>query len=240
MAVVSHELRTPLTSIQGYIKTLLQLADDVALDQRETFLRAADRQSDRLGRLIEQTLIVARLESHVEPILVSSVSLPDVVQVVVAELEPLAHGHAFDVRIATEDGTVAHRRRQGAPDRLEPHRERHEVLPSRHADHRPRGGRVQGVLVAVEDEGPGIAAEQRERVFDRFYQVDQTATRKVGGTGLGLYICRKLAEEIGARIWLEPSEVRGSVFCLFVPRTPRKGRITDEGPEPGQSMTASV
>ena len=101
VAVVSHELRTPLTSIQGYIKTLLQLADDVAPDQRETFLRAADRQSDRLGRLIEQTLIVARLESHVEPILVSSVSLPDVVEVVVAELEPLAHGHALDVRIAT-------------------------------------------------------------------------------------------------------------------------------------------
>ena len=68
VAVVSHELRTPLTSIQGYIKTLLQLSPDLEEEQRRSFLEAADRQSERLRRLIEQLLVVSRLESHVEPL----------------------------------------------------------------------------------------------------------------------------------------------------------------------------
>ncbi|MEX2274235.1 MAG: ATP-binding protein [Actinomycetota bacterium] len=172
--------------------------------------------------------------------MVSDVSLPDVVAAAVQELQSLAHGHAFDVRIATEDGTVR-------TDEDKVHQIVSNLLengvkyspPDTRITVRVEDG-IQGVLIAVEDEGPGIAPEQRERVFDRFYQVDQSATRKVGGTGLGLYICRKLAEEIGARLWLEPSETRGSMFCLFVPRTPRGGRIKGGPEEPGQSMTATV
>jgi signal transduction histidine kinase len=77
-----------------------------------------------------------------------------------------------------------------------------------------------GILVTVEDEGPGIPAESQDRVFERFYQVDSSITRSVGGTGLGLYICRKMADAIGARLWLDRSGPDGSAFCLFVPRTP--------------------
>ncbi|MEO8293675.1 MAG: histidine kinase dimerization/phospho-acceptor domain-containing protein, partial [Actinomycetota bacterium] len=78
VAVVSHELRTPLTSVQGYIKTLLQLSPDLEQEQQRSFLEAADRQSERLRRLIEQLLVVSRLESHVEPLVWQSVSLPRV------------------------------------------------------------------------------------------------------------------------------------------------------------------
>ena len=74
VAMVSHELRTPLTSIQGYIKTLRQLSSDLPPDQRESFLEAADRQGDRLRRLIEQLLVVGRLETHVEPLAVTPIS----------------------------------------------------------------------------------------------------------------------------------------------------------------------
>src|SRR5207247_9822349 len=75
VAVVSHELRTPLTSIQGYIKTLLQLTGDLDVEQQRSFLEAADRQSERLRRLIEQLLVVSRLESHVEQLTVQSISI---------------------------------------------------------------------------------------------------------------------------------------------------------------------
>jgi signal transduction histidine kinase len=92
----------------------------------------------------------------------------------------------------------------------------------------PDGSRVtvraardgSGALILVADQGSGIPPEQQEKVFDRFYQVDQSATRQVGGTGLGLYICRKLAETIGGRIWLERSGSDGSEFALWLPDTP--------------------
>ena len=74
--------------------------------------------------------------------------------------------------------------------------------------------------IAVIDEGDGIPSEQQDQVFDRFFQVDQTSTRAVGGTGLGLYICRRLADVIGAKIGLEHSDDEGSVFTLWIPTTP--------------------
>jgi signal transduction histidine kinase len=79
---------------------------------------------------------------------------------------------------------------------------------------------VTGLVLLVEDDGPGIPEESADRVFERFYQVDQTATRRVGGTGLGLYICRRLAEALGGELTLERSGDRGSVFRLVVPWTP--------------------
>lgn len=223
VAVVSHELRTPLTSIQGYVKTLLQLSHDLGEEQQRSFLEAADRQSDRLRRLIEQLLIVGRLESHVEPLTVSPVSLEDLASVVVDELRPRANGHTFDLRftrglslIETDEAKV------------------HQIvsnLVENALKYAPPDTRVtvrvtmtgDGALVAVEDEGPGIPVGSRDKVFERFYQVDSSITRRVGGTGLGLYICRKMADTIGARVWLDHSGPEGSTFCLWIPRTPPVG-----------------
>jgi signal transduction histidine kinase len=78
----------------------------------------------------------------------------------------------------------------------------------------------EGVTVAVRDSGEGIPLEEQDRIFERFYQVDQSSTRKVGGTGLGLYICRRLAEALHGRVWLETSTGAGSVFALWVPTAP--------------------
>lgn len=220
VAVVSHELRTPLTSIQGYLKTMLQLGPQLGPEQERSFLEAADRQSDRLRRLIEQLLSVARLESHVEPLTVSLVSLEQVARHVVDELRASAHGHTFDLRfdptlppIETDESKV------------------HQILSNlveNAVKYSPpdtrvtiRGARMgDGLVVSVEDEGRGIPEEAQERIFERFYQVDSSATRSVGGTGLGLYICRKLADALGGRLWLERSGPDGTVFRLWVPSTP--------------------
>jgi signal transduction histidine kinase len=105
------------------------------------------------------------------------------------------------------------------------------------------------VVVAVLDEGPGIPVDHRERIFERFYQIDQSATRMVGGTGLGLYICRKMAESIGAELWLARSDQSGSEFALFLPeRTdPDRWPEPESEPEPegvagetDQSITARI
>jgi signal transduction histidine kinase len=77
-----------------------------------------------------------------------------------------------------------------------------------------------GVAALVEDRGPGIPEDLHQKVFERFYQADQSTTRTVGGTGLGLYICRRLAEVLGGRVTLERSDDRGSVFKVWVPKVP--------------------
>lgn len=223
VAVVSHELRTPLTSIQGYVKTLLQLSRDLGEEQQRAFLQAADRQSDRLRRLIEQLLIVGRLESHVEPLTVSLVSLEDLASLVVDELRPRANGHTFDLRFTRGLGLVE-------TDEAKVHQILSNLVENA-LKYAPPDTRVtvrtattgDGVLVTVEDEGPGIPVESQDRVFERFYQVDSSITRSVGGTGLGLYICRKMADSVGARVWLDRSGPDGSAFCLWIPWTPPGG-----------------
>ena len=242
VAVVSHELRTPLTSIQGYIKTLLQLASELDEEQQRAFLEAADRQSDRLRRLIEQLLVVSRIESHVEPLAVAQVSLPILASHVVDELRPRAHGHTFDTRFPADFETVE-------TDEAKVHQILSNLVENA-LKYSPPDTRVtlegtpslHGVVVSVHDEGPGIPEEFQERVFERFYQVDQSTTRRVGGTGLGLYICTKMAELIGARLWLDRSDATGSTFSLFVPAHPPEGEDDDVGPREkrDQSMTARV
>jgi len=220
VAVVSHELRTPLTSIQGYIKTMLQLGSQLGTREERSFLEAADRQSDRLRRLIEQLLAVARLESHVEPITLSPVSVQQVARHVVDELHASGHGQTFDLRfdatlplVETDEAKV----HQILSNLVE------NALKYSPPDTRicVRGARMSdGVVVSVEDEGAGIPEEAQERIFERFFQVDSSATRSVGGTGLGLYICRKLADAIGGRLWLERSGPEGTVFRLWIPDRP--------------------
>ena len=248
VAVVSHELRTPLTSIQGYIKTVLQLQDDLGEAQRRSFLEAADRQGERLRRLIEQLLVVARLESHAEPLSVTLVDVDEVTRQVVDELRPLAHGHTFDLRFHT-----------GLPVVETDEAKLHQIMSNlveNALKYSPPDTRVTikavhrdgGVVLSVQDEGSGIAPDEQPRVFERFYQVDSSTTRTVGGTGLGLYICRKMAEAIGGRVWLARSGPTGSVFCLFVPDVPPSEDDADGDPdEPAadrvelpQSITASV
>jgi signal transduction histidine kinase len=241
VAVVSHELRTPLTSIQGYIKTLLQLSPDLEEEQRRSFLEAADRQSERLRRLIEQLLIVSRLESHVEPLVWQTVSLARVTAHVVDELRPRAHGHTFDLRFGAE-----------LPEVETDESKLHQILsnlvenalkyspPDTRVTVRAEPG-IDGIVITVEDEGGGIPEVARERVFERFYQVDSSHTRRQGGTGLGLYICRMMAEAIGARIWLSRSDAGGSEFCLFVPEHHRgDGAGPDDRGAEDQSMTARI
>jgi signal transduction histidine kinase len=79
----------------------------------------------------------------------------------------------------------------------------------------------EGITISVSDRGRGIPPEEQGRIFERFYQVDQSLTRMVGGAGMGLYICRKAAESLGGRVWLERSDTAGSVFCLRLPLAPR-------------------
>lgn len=218
VAAVSHELRTPLTSIQGYIKTLLRPDMDRLGDtEKRTFLESIDRASERLRGLIEDLLVVARLEAkEIEPN-VSRIQLRSVADHVLVELRGKLVGREVTVDFSEDIGSV-----ESDPGKV------HQILSNlveNAAKYSPpetpievRAGREgAGVTISVRDQGPGIAPEEQDRVFERFYQVDQSTTRKVGGTGLGLYLCRRLAQSLGGRVWIESSGPHGSVFSLWLP-----------------------
>ncbi len=218
VATVSHELRTPITNVQGFVKTLLRQDMRFTPVEQEEFLVAADRNAERLQRLIEDLLFASRLES----------SEPQHKSVDVIGLAGLIH------RLVEDEARGDRRRRIDVviPDAVPSIRSNGEDvyrilrnLVDNALKYSPEDQPVTisaavdaaGVIVRVHDRGPGIGPGERDRIFDRFYQVDQSTTRRVGGVGMGLYICRRIAERLGARIWLDRSDASGSVFAVWLP-----------------------
>ncbi len=213
VADASHELRTPLTSV---LANLELLAMELEGEQRETAASAL-RSSRRMRRLVADLLLLARADAgrrrQHEP-----VDLSDVVKEAAAELLPMAGGHPLE--LAAPGGTYV----SGARDEL--HRLVLNLMENalRHTD---PGTAVAATVTAgdgrvvleVEDDGPGIPAELREKVFERFYR---GAGDTSGSSGLGLAIVRAVADSHGGRVDLEePSDGRGA---RFVVRLPAAGR----------------
>jgi signal transduction histidine kinase len=229
VAAVSHELRTPLTSIQGYVKTLLRPNVEWPADTQRDFMETIDRQADRLRNLIEDLLTVSRIEADRDA--------PDLTSL---SLSAMSHEIAYD-RGTSHSHSIAVEFEEGFPEVLTDESMVHQII-SNLLDNAVKysppestitiAGRVEGsaAVISVADQGDGIDQELQDKIFDRFYQVDQSSTRQTGGTGLGLYICRKLASAVGGHLWLESSGADGSVFSLRIPLRPMKGSSSPPGP----------
>jgi PAS domain S-box-containing protein len=213
IATASHELRTPLAAVYGAAQTLLR--HDFALDEtgRERFVSLIADESERLGRIVNEILLANQLDA-------GRLDLDD---------EP------FDGRDLVE--RVVDATRMHAPPSVTLTINTNGELPQVAADldkvrqvlvnlvenaikYSPDGGRVEVgadthddfVRFHVRDEGLGVSPDEQERIFEKFYRADPQMTRGVGGTGLGLYICRELIDRMGGRIWVEPNEEKGSTF----------------------------
>jgi signal transduction histidine kinase len=220
VATVSHELRTPLTSIHGCIKTLLGPDADFDPETQRALMEAIDRQADRLVILIEDLLVASRIESNSVRPVIAPMKLASLAHQVVEDTSTRSRNHRLEVRV---EGDV--------PSVESDERKVRQILVNlleNAIKYSPEGTTVtvrcrvedDGVAALVEDRGPGIPKELHQKVFERFYQADQSTTRTVGGTGLGLYICQRLAEVLGGRVTLERSDDRGSVFKVWVPKVP--------------------
>lgn len=238
VASVSHELRTPLTSIRGYVRTLLRSDVTFEPQQQLEFLETIDRQSNRLHRLIEDLLAVSRIESETDLAVVSEVSMASLLDEVVAETHTRVK--AGQIRMSFEEDLPTIKSDSGKV---------HQIV-SNLIDNAIKYGGIdkpvsvrarkdgEGVTISVVDRGPGVPPDMADRIFDRFYQVDQSATRQVGGAGLGLYICRRIAEAIGGRVWLESSGPEGATFSLWLPKTLPDLDDTAPSAEPATSPAA--
>ncbi len=214
LADAAHELRTPLTSVRADLDAL-RAHPEMDPAEREDALRAAERETARMGRLVDDLLALARADAgpFLRP---QPVSLDGLVLDVMRAAEPLASSARLDISDWDQVALVAD------PDRL---RQALLNLIDNALRHSPAGGTVAVGLardggearIAVRDEGPGIAAEHLPRIFDRFYRADAARDRASGGAGLGLAIAREIAEAHGGRIEVSTAPGAGSTFTLVLP-----------------------
>ena len=219
VSTVSHELRTPLAAIYGAAMTLRR--GDVALDegQRATLLDVVSGEADRLARTVNDILWASRLDTDSLHVAIQSCDPRALIEDVVRAQEAhLDSKHEISLEAAGGLPLVS-----GDPDKLG------RVLINlvdNAVKYSPDGGRVAvslkqadaHVRFSVADEGLGIPPAEQRRIFEKFYRLDPQMNRGVGGTGLGLYICRELLRRMDGRIWVESDGLgRGSTFHVELP-----------------------
>lgn len=214
VSTISHELKTPLSAIKAYTATLRQ-NPSLYEAHREEFLGVVEQQADRLARLVEDMLMVSRVES--EQLLRHRVVVPveRILDAAVREIaaDPVTHPiewHVEGVRVS------------GDPERL---RDVLRNLIENAVKYSPRGGvvtisaaEIEGFTqIEVRDEGIGIDDEHLPYIFDRFYRVESGAASSAGGSGLGLYIVNALVRAHGGTIDVRSAPGEGTTFTLRLP-----------------------
>jgi two-component system phosphate regulon sensor histidine kinase PhoR len=219
VANVSHELRTPLSLIKGFVETLLEGAKDDA-ETTTRFLQTIEKHTDRLTYLIEDLLTISRLESGQLVMNLHPVELRAEVQRVVDDLQTRAADRGTSLRNETPEGLEV----RADADRLQ--QVLFNLVENAIKYGRPQGRTVIGgrprdesmAEVWVRDDGPGIPAEARERIFERFFRVDRARSRDTGGTGLGLSIVKHIVQAHGGEVWVRSEPGEGTALHFTLPR----------------------
>ncbi|HQZ45179.1 MAG TPA: ATP-binding protein [Usitatibacteraceae bacterium] len=230
ISTVTHELRTPLTSIRAFSEIL---HDNPDLDgaERQRFLGLVIKESERLTRLINQVLDLAKIESGLAEWRTEELDMREIV------LEALdATSAIFKSRGVRVETMLSHTAPTVMADRDRLMQVLLNLLSNAAKFCTPGSGRVDvrlaardgGVRIEVADNGVGISPEYQALIFEKFRQVGDTMTDKPSGTGLGLAICLRIVGHFGGRLWVESEPGRGSVFSFDLPASagiPHDGRL---------------
>jgi len=223
LGMISHELRTPITTIRGNATVLRKRFDDMPTEDRDAALRDIEQESQRLQRMIDNLLALARVETgrRIEP---EPVLLHREVRRLAEEHEQQHVWRRVIVRaepeldpVAAEPAYVEHvlRNLLGNAEKYSPPHEPVEIAVSRH---------TCGVAVAVLDRGAGIDDEEAERLFQPFYRSPRTASA-ASGAGLGLAVCKRLVEAQGGAIWARSRPGGGADVGFILPEWPRASTV---------------
>jgi signal transduction histidine kinase len=215
VATVSHELRTPLTAVLGFAELLVNSDVDEATQKR--YLRIISGEAGRLTSLVNDFLDLHRIEHGAFDLASEPVDVAELLREQVDLFSAQSTLHPLSLDLPEVPLTVL-----GERDRLA------QVcanLLSNAIKYSPGGGAIEirghqvGELVevSVRDHGLGIPQQQREKIFTKFFRVDSSDTRRIGGTGLGLALCRDIVEAHGGQIDFESVEGEGSTFSLRLP-----------------------
>ena len=219
VATVSHELRTPLAALHGAALTLTQRGHQLTPETKDRLMRMISAQSKRLAGLVEDILLAGQLDAGTLRVEHEPFSASAVARAAVDEARQRA-AHKSMLRISTSDDL---------PRVIGDEGRTHQILANlidNAVKYSPAGSRVDvevqrengRVRFSVRDRGPGIPATEREHVFEKFYRLDPDHRHGVGGSGLGLYICRQLVSSMHGRIWVESEpQQQGSTFAFDLP-----------------------
>jgi signal transduction histidine kinase len=218
VSTASHELRTPLAAVFGAARTLRRTDLELSESDRHAFLSMIESESERLSRIVNQILLAGQLDSDEAPV---SKGTADAASVIASIFESAAvtAPDSVSFRLDLPEG--------GLPVACNESQLRQVLvnLVDNAVKYSPDGGEIVATAGAVDgsarveiaDRGLGIPAEERERIFEKFYRLDPALSRGVGGTGLGLYISRELVERMGGRLSVEPRTGGGSTFVVELP-----------------------
>ncbi|MBN2125649.1 MAG: HAMP domain-containing protein, partial [Deltaproteobacteria bacterium] len=220
VANASHEIKTPITAIKGFVETLREGAMDDPENARH-FLEIIDRHVRRLETLTEDLLSLSRIEDEVEKgrIDLEEGRLAEVLKNAVQSREALASGRGIGVEVSCDEDLRARFDRPLLEQAL-------VNLLDNAVKYSEEGGAVRlaaseekgEILISVTDQGCGIEKEHLDRLFERFYRVDDARSRKMGGTGLGLAIIKHIAQAHGGRVTVKSVPGMGSTFTLHLPK----------------------
>jgi PAS domain S-box-containing protein len=217
LANVSHELRTPLSSIKGFIESLLETDVKWTKKQQLDFLQSADVEVDRLVILINDLLVMSKIDSGKIVLDSQNYSLKEILKSSVSVLSRITIKHNLRINLAPDLPPVfvdKVRITQVITNLVENatkfSAEGSQILIKARSN--------EGmVLISIEDKGIGMTQDVVANLFNRFYQAQQVVSGKTKGTGLGLAICKGIVEAHGGRIWVESQANKGSKFIFTVP-----------------------
>ena len=217
VATASHELRTPLAAVYGAIRTLRRDDLELTRDDEDAFLEMIESETGHLSQIVNQILLAGQLDA-------------DAVEIELAECDPavIASSVIDSAAVHLPEGVSLRLSQTGKQRIVCDENKLRQVLANlidNAIKYSPEGGEVQVLLVAengeclieVADEGLGIPSSELERIFEKFYRLDPQQTRGVGGSGLGLYICRELVERMNGRLEVDSEPGQGSRFTVALP-----------------------
>jgi len=217
---VSHELRTPLTAIKGAVDLILREVPGPLTEKQSHYLARVRSNTQHLAGLINDLLDLSKIEEGKIELQPSRMSLGGLVHEVVETLKPIAVEKPIELEVTTlEPSILVWADRDKITQVL-------TNLIGNAIKFTPPHGKVTvssastatgWVRISVSDTGPGISAIEREKIFDKFYQVAENGEPKPKGTGLGLAISKTLVELHGGKIWLESEPTSGSTFYFTLP-----------------------
>jgi PAS domain S-box-containing protein len=219
VATISHEIRTPLASLHGAAMTLRK--HDLPAQTEDDLLEMIAEQSNHLAKLVEEILVAGQLDSGSFHVVADTFAPEELVRgVVTAARSRLGAETTIELVLPPAVPKVhgdAERTRQVLLN-----------LVDNAIKYSPSGGQIEVELSAVgdrlrfsvHDQGLGIPPGEEERIFDKFYRLDPDQRRGIGGTGLGLYICRELVRSMHGSIWVESEPGKGTTFAFELPAEP--------------------
>lgn len=219
ISVVSHDLRTPLTSIKNAVSLLITEKAGKLNETQAKFMSMAERNIDRLARLINDLLDLSRMEAGKMQLQLAEVDIKRIIEQAVETFKTRADDKAIILGTDLEEDLPI----------VEVNADRIDQVFANLLDNAlkftPEGGKItisarkieEKIEVSVEDTGVGLSEENRQHIFDQFYQTEDTLSRKTGGTGLGLSIVKQLVEAHGGRISLESELGKGTRFFFTLP-----------------------